>query len=193
LLNLKSAILELRGKRVNILNYGGSNDLALQLALKEGHEAVGCQVSSAAMRQPDGRAMSGRIDATILSPPHLTIVAKAGYRIRGYGRYERQLHPASLYVKGSPKEIVIASSASCAATLKDPRHQNRQGSTMKVFANRMYNDDLGNRAHDLRIFRAAILLPPRVNLTACATRSISTPSKIPISKTASRRSSSISR
>ena len=26
---------ELRGKRVNILNYGGSNDLALQLALKE--------------------------------------------------------------------------------------------------------------------------------------------------------------
>src|SRR5262245_55520963 len=26
---------DLRGKRVNILNYGGSNDLALQLALKE--------------------------------------------------------------------------------------------------------------------------------------------------------------
>jgi hypothetical protein len=27
---------DLRGKRVNILNYGGSNDLALQLALKSG-------------------------------------------------------------------------------------------------------------------------------------------------------------
>ncbi len=43
---------DLRGKRVNILNYGGSNDLALQLALKEwGLNSPIFKSSSAATRR----------------------------------------------------------------------------------------------------------------------------------------------
>ncbi len=74
---------DLRGKRVNILNYGGSNDLALQLALKEwGLKLADIQIvigGDAPTRL--GSLMAGRMDATILSPPHLTIAVKAGYRV----------------------------------------------------------------------------------------------------------------
>ena len=65
---------DLRGKRVNILNYGGSNDLALQLALKEwGLKLADIQIvigGDAPTRL--GSLMAGRMDATLLSPPHLT-------------------------------------------------------------------------------------------------------------------------
>src|SRR5258706_3366491 len=95
---------DLRGKRVNILNYGGSNDLALQLALKEwGMKLSDVQViigGDAPTRM--GGLMSGRIDATILSPPHLTIVTKAGYRIpAAMGDMSANFTQSSLDAKGS--------------------------------------------------------------------------------------------
>ena len=71
---LKEKTKELRGKRVNILNYGGSNDLALQLALKEwslklsdiqvivGGDAYGSG-SSRVSWNSTGRACATSIDA----------------------------------------------------------------------------------------------------------------------------------
>ena len=95
---------DLRGKRVNILNYGGSNDLALQLALKEwGMKLSDIQVvigGDAPTRM--GALMAGRMDATILSPPHLTLAVKAGYRVLAdMGDMSANFTQSSLYVKGS--------------------------------------------------------------------------------------------
>ena len=48
-----------------------------------------------------GSLMAGRIDATILSPPHLTIALKAGYRILAdMGDMSANFPQSSLNVKG---------------------------------------------------------------------------------------------
>src|SRR5258708_40295004 len=95
---------ELGGEGVNLLTYGGSKDFGLESALKEwGMKLSDVQViigGDAPTRM--GGLMSGRIDATILSPPHLTIVTKAGYRILAdMGDMSANFTQSSLYVKGS--------------------------------------------------------------------------------------------
>jgi NitT/TauT family transport system substrate-binding protein len=160
---------ELRGKRVNILNYGGSNDLALQLALKEwGMKLSDVQViigGDAPTRM--GALMSGRIDATILSPPHLTIVAKAGYRILAdMGDMSANFTQSSLYVKGSSlKENrdrvkrFLRGYAEAIHVIKTDRVR-----TMKVFANRMRIDDPETVRTTYEYFAPRFSFPPRVNL-----------------------------
>jgi NitT/TauT family transport system substrate-binding protein len=160
---------DLRGKRVNILNYGGSNDLALQLALKEwGMKLSDIQViigGDAPTRT--GALMSGRIDATILSPPHLTIVVKSGYRILAdMGDMSANFTQSSLYVKGSSLrenrdrvKRFLRSYAEAIHVIKTDRNR-----TMKVFANRMRIDDpeIVRTTHEY--FAPRFSLPPRVNL-----------------------------
>ena len=94
---------DLRGKKVNILNFGGSNDLALQLALKE----WGLKLSDIQMivggDAPTrlGSLMTGRMDATILSPPHLTMAVKSGYRVLAdMGDMSANFPQSTLNVKG---------------------------------------------------------------------------------------------
>src|ERR671910_703249 len=95
---------DLRGKKVNILNFGGSNDLALQLALKEwGMKLSDVQViigGDAPTRL--GSLMAGRMDATILSPPHLTKAVQAGYRVLAdMGDMSANFTQSSLYANQS--------------------------------------------------------------------------------------------
>ena len=160
---------ELRGKRVNILNYGGSNDLALQLALREwGMKLSDVQViigGDAPTRM--GALMSGRIDATILSPPHLTIVSKAGYRILAdMGDMSANFPQSSLYVKGSSLrenrdrvKRFLRGYAEAIHVIKTDRAR-----TMKVFANRMRIDDPETVRTTYEYFAPRFSFPPRINL-----------------------------
>jgi NitT/TauT family transport system substrate-binding protein len=94
---------ELRGKRVNILNYGGSNDLALQLALKEWDMKLSDVQVIVGGDAPTrlGSLMTGRTDATILSPPHLTIAVKSGYRVLAYmGEMSATFSQSTLNIRG---------------------------------------------------------------------------------------------
>src|ERR671919_2186152 len=74
---------DLRGKKVNILNFGGSNDLALQLALKEwGMKLSDVQViigGDAPTRL--GALMAGRKGAPLLFPPPLTTALETGHPV----------------------------------------------------------------------------------------------------------------
>ena len=137
---------DLRGKKVNILNFGGSNDLALQLALREwGLKLPDVQVmigGDAPTRLLS--LMSGRTDATILSPPHLTKAVQAGYRVLAdMGEMSANFTQSSLYVKGSflredrerVKRFIRAYSEAVHA-IKNDRER-----TLKVFAKRMRIDD----------------------------------------------------
>jgi NitT/TauT family transport system substrate-binding protein len=137
---------DLRGKKVNILNFGGSNDLALQLALKEwGLKLPDIQVmigGDAPTRLLS--LMTGRTDATILSPPHLTKAVQAGYRVLAdMGEMSANFTQSSLYVKGSfiredrdrVKRFVRAYSEAVHA-IKNDRER-----TLKVFAKRMRIED----------------------------------------------------
>jgi NitT/TauT family transport system substrate-binding protein len=159
---------ELRGKRVNILNFGGSNDLALQLALKEwGMKLSDVQVvigGDAPTRL--GSLMAGRMDATILSPPHLTIAVRAGYRVLAdMGDMSANFTQSSLYVKGSAlreqrdrvKRFLRAYAESIHVIKTDPAR------TMKVFARRMRVDDPETVRSTYDYFAPRFSLPPRVN------------------------------
>jgi len=160
---------DLRGKRVNILNYGGSNDLALQLALKEwGMKLSDVQViigGDAPTRM--GGLMSGRIDATILSPPHLTIVTKAGYRILAdMGDMSANFTQSSLYVKGSSLrdnrdrvKRFLRGYAEAIHVIRTERNR-----TMKVFANRMRIDDPETVRTTYEYFAPRFSFPPRISL-----------------------------
>ena len=161
---------DLRGKRVNILNYGGSNDLALQLALKEwGMKLADVQVvigGDAPTRL--GALMAGRMDATILSPPHLTMAMKAGYRVLAdMGEMSANFTQSSLYVKGSAlKEHrdrvkrFLRAYAESIHVIKTDRER-----TMKVFAHRMRVDDPETVKSTYEYFAPRFSLPPRVNLS----------------------------
>ena len=160
---------DLRGKRVNILNYGGSNDLALQLALKEwGMKLADVQVvigGDAPTRM--GALMAGRMDATILSPPHLTIAVKAGYRVLAdMGEMSANFTQSSLYVKGSALrehrdrvKRFLRAYAEAIHVIKTDRER-----TMKVFAHRMRVDDPETVRSTYEYFAPRFSLPPRVNL-----------------------------
>jgi ABC-type nitrate/sulfonate/bicarbonate transport system substrate-binding protein len=161
---------DLRGKRVNILNYGGSNDLALQLALREwGMKLSDVQVvigGDAPTRM--GSLMAGRMDATILSPPHLTIALRAGFRVLAdMGEMSANFTQSSLYVKGNAlrehrdrvKRFVRAYTESI-HVIKTDRER-----TMKVFAQRMRVEDPETVRSTYEYFAPRFSLPPRVNLS----------------------------
>ena len=160
---------DLRGKKVNILNFGGSNDLALRLALKEwGLKLSDIQVivgGDAPTRL--GSLMTGRTDATILSPPHLTIAVKSGYRVLAdMGDMSANFPQSTLNVKGSymrdNRDLVkrfVRSYAEAIHVIKTSRDR-----TMKIFAKRMGVDDAAMISSTYDYFAPRFSFPPRVNL-----------------------------
>jgi NitT/TauT family transport system substrate-binding protein len=160
---------DLRGKRVNILNYGGSNDLALQLAFKEwGLKLSDAQIiigGDAPTRL--GALMAGRIDATILSPPHLTMAVKSGYRILAdMGDMSASFTQSSLYTKGSylkenrdRAKRFLRAYAEAIHVIKTDRER-----TIKVFARRMRVEDPEILRSTYDYFAPRFSFPPRVDM-----------------------------
>ncbi|MSP41482.1 MAG: ABC transporter substrate-binding protein [Deltaproteobacteria bacterium] len=160
---------DLRGKKVNILNFGGSNDLALRLALKEwGLKLSDIQVivgGDAPTRLAS--LMTGRTDATILSPPHLTMAVKSGYRVLAdMGDMSANFPQSTLNVKGSymreNRDLVkrfVRAYAEAIHVIKTSRDR-----TMKIFAKRMGVDDAAMVSSTYDYFAPRFSFPPRVNL-----------------------------
>src|SRR5713226_5571390 len=74
---------DLVGKKIGILNFGGSNDLAVSVAFKEWNiprNAATILVSGGAPERLVA-LMTGAIDATVLSPPETVAASRAGLKI----------------------------------------------------------------------------------------------------------------
>ena len=160
---------DLRGKRVNILNYGGSNDLALRLALKEwGMKLADLQVivgGDAPTRM--GSLMAGRTDATILSPPHLTIALKTGYRILvDMGDMSANFPQSTLNVKGGfmreNRDVVKRFTRAYAEAVHVIKTQPER--TIKIFARRMRIDEAETVKSTYDYFAPRFSFPPRINM-----------------------------
>jgi NitT/TauT family transport system substrate-binding protein len=160
---------ELRGKRVNILNYGGSNDLALQMALKEWSLKLSDIQVIVGGDAPTRMAslMAGRIDATILSPPHLTIALKSGYRVLAdMGEMSANFAQSTLNAKGSflrenrdmAKRFLRAYAEAIHAIRTQPDR------TKKIFATRMRIDDGETVRATYEYYAPKFSFPPRINL-----------------------------
>jgi NitT/TauT family transport system substrate-binding protein len=160
---------DLRGKKVNILNYGGSNDLALQLALKEwGMKLADLQVivgGDAPTRL--GSLMAGRTDATILSPPHLTIAVKSGYRVLAdMGDMSANFPQSTLNVKGSfikeSRDVVkrfLRAYGEAIQAIKTQRDK-----TIQIFAKRMRIEDPETVRTTYDYFAPRFSFPPRISM-----------------------------
>jgi NitT/TauT family transport system substrate-binding protein len=107
------------------------------------------------------------MDATILSPPHLTLAVKAGYRVLAdMGDMSANFTQSSLYVKGSAlKEHrdrvkrFLRAYAEAIYAIKTNREQ-----TMKIFAKRMRVEDPETVKSTYEYFAPRFSFPPRVNL-----------------------------
>jgi ABC-type nitrate/sulfonate/bicarbonate transport system substrate-binding protein len=160
---------DLRGKKIGILNFGGSNDIALQLALKEwGIKQQEVNVIIGADAPTRLLALTvGTVDATILSPPHLTMAVKAGYRILGdMGEMRASFSQSTLYVRRSylkeNRDIVkrfVKAYSEAIRVIKTDRQR-----IVKIFAQRMRLDDRELLNDTYNYFAPRFSFPPRVDL-----------------------------
>lgn len=159
---------DLRGKNVNILNYGGSNDFALQLSLKE----WGLKLSDVNVivggDSPTRLAslMTGRTDATVLSPPHLILAVKNGYRVladmgdMSANFSQSALSTTSEFLKEKRETVKRFLKAYSEAIHKIKTDRK---STVRIFAKRMRVDDQETLDSTYDYFAPRFSLPPRVS------------------------------
>jgi NitT/TauT family transport system substrate-binding protein len=161
---------ELRGKKISILNYGGSNDLALQLALREWgikQQEVTVIIGGDAPTRLAG-LMAGSIDATILSPPQLTKAVQSGFRVLAdMGEMSANFTQSSLYLKGSSlrenrdrAKRFLRSYVEAVYVIKNDRDR-----TSKVFAKRMRIEEPDILKSTYDYFAPRFSFPPRVDMT----------------------------
>ena len=161
---------DLRGKKISILNYGGSNDLALQLALREWgikqQEVIVIIGGDAPTRL--AALMTGSIDATILSPPQLTKAVQVGYRVLAdMGDMSANFTQSSLYLKGSSlrdnrdrAKRFVKAYAEAVRVIKTDRER-----TSKVFATRMRIEEPEMLKATYDYFAPRFSFPPRIDMT----------------------------
>jgi NitT/TauT family transport system substrate-binding protein len=159
---------DLRGKRLGILNFGGSHDLGMQLAFKEWgmkQNEVNVMIGGDAPTRLLALT-TGRIDATLLSPPHLTKAVKAGFRVLAdMGEMRGNFSQSTVYIRRSylreNRDAVkrfLKAYAEAVHVIKTDRER-----TLKVFAKRMRLDDqeILNATYDY--YAPRFSFPPRVN------------------------------
>jgi NitT/TauT family transport system substrate-binding protein len=160
---------DLRGKRIGILNFGGSNDIALQLALKEWgikQQEVNVMIGGDAPTRLLSLTV-GSLDATILSPPHLTMAVKAGYRVLAdMGEMRANFSQSTLYVRRGylreNRDVVkrfLKAYSEAVHVIKTDRER-----TVNVFAKRMRLDDRQILNETYSYFAPRFSFPPRVDL-----------------------------
>ena len=160
---------DLRGKKIGILNFGGSNDIALQLALKEWglkQQEVSVMIGGDAPTRLLSLTV-GSLDATILSPPHLTMAVKSGYRVLAdMGEMRANFSQSTLYIRRGylrdNRDIVkrfVKAYSEAVHVIKTDRER-----TMKVFARRMRLDDLEILRETYDYYAPRFSSPPRVNI-----------------------------
>jgi len=158
------------GKTIAILNFGGSNDLALQLALKEWglkRQEINVIIGGDAPTRL-AALTAGRIDATVLSPPHLTQAVKAGYRVLAdMGEMRSNFSQSTVYVRRGylteNRDLAkrfLKAYVEAIRVIKSDREK-----ILRIFANRMRLDDreILNATYDY--YAPRFSFPPRVNLS----------------------------
>ena len=160
---------ELRGKKIGILNFGGSNDIGLQLALKEwGLKQRDVQVIVAGDAPTRLLALvAGALDVTMLAPPHLNKAIQAGFRLLGdMGDMRAKFSLSTVYLRrgylrenrDSVKRFLKAY-AEAVHVIKTDRE-----STLKVFSRRMRLEDRKLLDDTYNYYAPRFSFPPRVDL-----------------------------
>jgi NitT/TauT family transport system substrate-binding protein len=159
---------DLVGRKIGIVNFGGSNDLAVGLALKEWSIPRNAVTILASGGAPERLAalMAGNLDATVLSPPETVAAARAGLNIlANLGDLSASFPQTLIMVRRSflaskrdtAKRFVRAYSES----IHEFKTNKERG--MKVYANRLKQKDQTILEETIAFYAPKFSFPPRVD------------------------------
>jgi NitT/TauT family transport system substrate-binding protein len=159
---------DLVGKKLGILNFGGSNDLAVTLALKEWNIPRNAVTILAAGGAPERLAalLTGNIDATVLSPPETVAAARAGLNIlANLGDINAAFPQTLIMVKRSfvaaKRETVKRFIRAYSEAIYE--FKTNKEKALKVYADRLKQKDLTELEDTYRFYAPKFTLPPRVD------------------------------
>ena len=159
---------DLVGKKLGILNFGGSNDLAVTLALKEWNIPRNAVTILAAGGAPERLAalLTGNIDATVLSPPETVAAARAGLNIlANLGDLNATFPQTLIMVKCSfvsaKRETVKRFIRAYSEAIYE--FKANKDKALKVYADRLKQKDLIVLEDTYRFYAPKFALPPRVD------------------------------
>ncbi len=159
---------DLVGKKLGILNFGGSNDLAVTLALKEWNIPRSSVTILAAGGAPERLAalLSGNIDATVLSPPETVAATRAGLNIlANLGDLNAAFPQTLIMVKRSfvsaKRDTVKRFIRAYSEAIYE--FKINKGKALKVYADRLKQKDLSVLDDTYRFYAPKFSFPPRVD------------------------------
>jgi len=159
---------DLIGKKLGILNFGGSNDLAVTLALKEWNIPRSSITILAAGGAPERLAalLTGNIDATVLSPPETVAAARAGLNIiANLGDLNASFPQTLMMVKrsylASKRDTVKRFVRAYSEAIYE--FKNNKEKAVKVYADRLKQKEINILDETYRFYAPKFSLPPRVD------------------------------
>ena len=158
---------DLVGKRLGILNFGGSNDLGVTLALKEWNIPRSSVTILVAGGAPERFAalMSGSIDATVLSPPETVAATRAGLRIlANLGDLNASFPQTVIMVRrtylASKRDTVKRFIRAYSEGIYE--FKTNRDKAIKVYASRLKQKDLSILEETHSFYGPKFSLPPRI-------------------------------
>jgi len=159
---------DLVGKKIGVVNFGGSNDLAVGLALKEWNIPRNTVTVLASGGAPERLAalMSGNLDATVLSPPETVAAARAGLTIlANLGDLSASFPQTLIMVRrsflASKRDTVKRFLRAYSESIHEFKTNKERG--MKVYANRLKQKDQTILEDTLAFYGPKFSFPPRVD------------------------------
>ena len=159
---------DLVGKKIGILNFGGSNDLAVSVAFKEWNiprNAATILVSGGA---PERLAalMTGAIDATVLSPPETVAASRAGLKILANLSDLNASFPQTLIMVrrsflANKRDLVKRFLRAYSEAIYE--FKTNKEKAIKVYANRLKQKDLTILEDTYAFYGPKFSFPPRVD------------------------------
>ena len=159
---------DLVGKKLGILNFGGSNDLGVTLALKEWNIPRSAVTILVAGGAPERLAalLSGNIDATVLSPPETVSAARAGLRILANLGDLNASFPQTLimvrrsYLASKRETVKRFVRAYSEGIFEFKTHRDK---AVKIYASRLKQKDLTILEETHAFYGPKFSLPPRID------------------------------
>ena len=158
---------DLVGKKIGILNFGGSTDLAITLALKEWNIPQKAVTIFASGGAPERLAAlsTGAIDATVLSPPETLVAASLGMNILAHLSDLKAAFPQTVikvrrsYLEKNREAVkrFVRAYSEAIYEFKTDKAQ-----AIRVYANRLKQQDAKVLDGTYDYFAPKFSLPPRV-------------------------------
>jgi NitT/TauT family transport system substrate-binding protein len=159
---------DLIGKKIGIVNFGGSNDLAVTLAFKEWNIPRSAATILASGGAPERLAalMTGTLDATVLSPPETVAASRAGLTIlANLGDLSASFPQTLIMVRRSflanKRETVKRFLRAYSEAIYEFKTNKEKG--IKVYANRLKQRDQTILDETLAFYGPKFSFPPRVD------------------------------